>query len=186
MQQTTATFGRRGVPSAPKASSKTWGPVAAGRPAAAPAAPVAPPAARFAAESHGVLWLFTSYHGRIRRMTFWLGWIGLEVVWLISQGVIHKLFPAYSAFAFLRADPRAADDLMAPMMINGVIASAFLFSLFALYVKRTHDRNKSGWFALLTIVPILNLWPLIEFRFLESKPGPNRFSPPIIDDEVFS
>lgn len=42
-------------------------------------------------------------------------------------------------------------------------------------VKRAHDRNKSGWWALLYV--IVWPWALIELGFLEGTKGPNRFGP---------
>jgi uncharacterized membrane protein YhaH (DUF805 family) len=44
-------------------------------------------------------------------------------------------------------------------------------------IKRSHDRDRSGWFILLFLVPLLNLWPLIELLFLRGTIGSNRFGP---------
>jgi uncharacterized membrane protein YhaH (DUF805 family) len=45
-------------------------------------------------------------------------------------------------------------------------------------VKRCRDRDHSGWFLLLGLIPILNLWPLIELGFLAGTDGPNRYGDP--------
>src|SRR5260370_2056147 len=43
-------------------------------------------------------------------------------------------------------------------------------------VKRWHDRNKSGRWDLLTLVPEVGwLWTLVECGFLKGTTGPNRF-----------
>jgi uncharacterized membrane protein YhaH (DUF805 family) len=45
-----------------------------------------------------------------------------------------------------------------------------------LSVKRWHDRNKSGWWVLVNLVPVVGwLWQLIECGFLRGTTGPNRF-----------
>lgn len=45
-------------------------------------------------------------------------------------------------------------------------------------VKRAHDRNKSGWWTLLYILPYIGwLWAFIELGFFEGTKGPNRFGP---------
>jgi uncharacterized membrane protein YhaH (DUF805 family) len=46
----------------------------------------------------------------------------------------------------------------------------------AVSVKRWHDRNKSGWWVLINLIPIVGaLWTLVENGFLRGTPGPNRF-----------
>ena len=43
-------------------------------------------------------------------------------------------------------------------------------------VKRWHDRNKSGRWVLLNLVPVVGwLWHVIECGFLRGTVGPNRF-----------
>ena len=44
--------------------------------------------------------------------------------------------------------------------------------------KRWHDRDKSGWWALLNLIPVIGtLWILIECGFLRGTYGGNRFGP---------
>ena len=59
--------------------------------------------------------------------------------------------------------------------IVGVLA--FWISL-AVGVKRWHDRNKSGWWMLIILVPVIgSLWYLIECGFLKGTTGPNTYGP---------
>ena len=45
-----------------------------------------------------------------------------------------------------------------------------------LYAKRWHDRDKSGWWSLIVLIPgIGGIWMLIELGFLRGTAGPNRF-----------
>lgn len=45
-------------------------------------------------------------------------------------------------------------------------------------VKRWHDRDKSGWWILISIIPIVGpIWALIECGFLPGTYGNNRFGP---------
>ncbi len=53
-------------------------------------------------------------------------------------------------------------------LVLGVIGVSF-------QVRRCHDRDRSGWFVLLWLLPILNIWGLIEMYFLAGTPGTNRF-----------
>ena len=46
----------------------------------------------------------------------------------------------------------------------------------AVSVKRWHDRDRSGWWVLLNLVPVIGwLWALIDNGFLRGTAGPNRF-----------
>ena len=45
-------------------------------------------------------------------------------------------------------------------------------------IKRCHDRNKSGWFLLIMLIPVIGvIWALIDLGFLKGTPGTNRFGP---------
>jgi uncharacterized membrane protein YhaH (DUF805 family) len=63
-------------------------------------------------------------------------------------------------------------------LFSGIFVLFTLYSSIAVGVKRCHDRDRSGWFLLLGLVPILNLWLLVELGFLEGTVGPNRFGLP--------
>ncbi|MBF0560714.1 MAG: DUF805 domain-containing protein [Alphaproteobacteria bacterium] len=45
-------------------------------------------------------------------------------------------------------------------------------------IKRYHDRNKSGWWILIQLVPLVGpIWYLIDVGFLRGTSGDNRFGP---------
>jgi uncharacterized membrane protein YhaH (DUF805 family) len=45
--------------------------------------------------------------------------------------------------------------------------------------KRLHDRNRSGWFQLVALIPVVGLvWTIVEIACLSGTPGPNRYGPP--------
>ena len=57
-------------------------------------------------------------------------------------------------------------------------AIAVLFVIWpamALGVKRCHDRDRSGWFMLVSLIPIVSIWYLVEIGFLKGTDGPNRY-----------
>ena len=62
-----------------------------------------------------------------------------------------------------------------------MVALALIPSIIV-YIKRFHDRDKSGWWVLIGLIPIIGgIWLLIELGFLKGTPGPNRFGPPVTD-----
>ena len=69
------------------------------------------------------------------------------------------------------------------VMIVGVIVMiawlvAFYWIIFALQVKRWHDRDKAWPYVFVIFIPFVGwLWVLIECGFLDGTLGPNRFGP---------
>jgi uncharacterized membrane protein YhaH (DUF805 family) len=59
----------------------------------------------------------------------------------------------------------------------GVITLLFVVGSIVLQVKRFHDLNRSGWWSLLSFVPIAGLWVLIQVGFVRGTIGPNRYGP---------
>ena len=69
-------------------------------------------------------------------------------------------------------------------IVLGLISDTLLaiYSLAALYpsicvsIKRWHDRDKSGWWVLIGLIPLIGaIWSLIECGCLKGSDGPNRF-----------
>ncbi|MDH5331954.1 MAG: DUF805 domain-containing protein, partial [Aquincola sp.] len=54
-----------------------------------------------------------------------------------------------------------------------------LWPALALSVKRWHDRDKSGWWVLVALIPFIGwLWMLIENGVRRGTVGPNRYGDP--------
>ena len=117
--------------------------------------------------------LLFSFEGRINRAKFWLVLLGIAVVEVI-------VLSATGGSAYLTAaDPTM---VMQSMSSTGYIPLIIFIPLFwiglAVNVKRWHDRDKSGWWILINLVPVIGgLWSLIETGFLPGTRGSNRFGP---------
>ncbi|KXF79911.1 DUF805 domain-containing protein [Enterovibrio coralii] len=106
-----------------------------------------------------------SFKGRIGRKQFWLG----SLVMLI-QNII--LFIAFS----MTFDMTTNMPTVAGFGILAVTMVLSIWEALALYVKRLHDRNKSGWWVLIGIIPVIGaLWLLIDCGFLKGANGENVF-----------
>jgi uncharacterized membrane protein YhaH (DUF805 family) len=115
--------------------------------------------------------LLFSFQGRVNRAKFWLVHV---VMWV----VILVVFTAILGSAALSTDPQAA------LQSVGTIGGLILFVVYVLAIwiglavaaKRWHDRNKSAWWILIALVPLVGgIWYLIECGFLRGTIGPNRF-----------
>jgi uncharacterized membrane protein YhaH (DUF805 family) len=103
-------------------------------------------------------WLLFSFEGRINRAKFWLGIVVLwAVVWILA------LIAAAANSGFLWG-------------LIAILNVVLIWPSLALSIKRWHDRNKSGWWVLIALVPFIGwLWALIETGFLPGTIGPNEY-----------
>jgi uncharacterized membrane protein YhaH (DUF805 family) len=64
-----------------------------------------------------------------------------------------------------------------------LLGLSILWSLFAFIpnlavtIRRLHDTDKSGWFILLGLIPLVGAIVLLVFYFMDGTRGPNRFGP---------
>lgn len=58
-----------------------------------------------------------------------------------------------------------------------VLINAFLVGSFIVFVtaQRLHDLNRSGWYGLLLLVPVINIGLLLMLLFKAGDPAPNRY-----------
>lgn len=98
---------------------------------------------------------FADFSGRARRKEFWmfvLGSVIISVILSIIGAIIHTSFLSY---------------------IYSLVA---LVPSIAAGVRRLHDTNRSGWFILLGLIPLVGL-VLIYFYVLEGDRANNQFGP---------
>jgi uncharacterized membrane protein YhaH (DUF805 family) len=102
-----------------------------------------------------------SAKGRVSRSQFWLKWVlpYFIVTFVLSWVLSMILEPTLS------------------LILLSIYLVVALWPSIAIYIKRSHDRGRSGWFILLLFVPILNIWALIEFLFLPGTLGANGYGP---------
>jgi len=107
--------------------------------------------------------LLFSFNGRINRLPYWV----VNLVLMGWGSLFHQL-----------TGPYGPDS---PIMMSTALLATINFTFvvwiwLAVQVKRFHDRNKSGWWALINLIPIIGqLWVLIECGFLQGTAEGNRF-----------
>ena len=109
--------------------------------------------------------LLFSFNGRIGRGPFW----AFQGTWIVVYAILFVITEA------------SAGDSGSPNMIFALILALFalvsIWPLLAVQIKRWHDRNKSGWWCLIGLVPVIGgLWALIECGFLPGVDEGNRFN----------
>ena len=108
-----------------------------------------------------ILQLMFSFRGRINRKMFWLATIVFAVGFAIADFMLES-----------------SEDLT--VGIGVVIILALMWPSLAVQTKRWHDRDKSGWWNLIGLVPIVgSIWTLIELGFLPGNPEENCYGFPL-------
>ena len=107
--------------------------------------------------------LLFSFQGRINRFPFWV----VVLILAGSNSASQQMVTGYGPDNPMTVGP----GLVA---ILGFVVSLWIG--FAVQVKRWHDRDKSGWWALISLVPIVGwIWVLIECGILPGTPGGNQY-----------
>jgi hypothetical protein len=73
----------------------------------------------------------------------------------------------------------AAGETSGGGLVMSVIGLAHVIPAWAVTVRRLHDTDRSGWWALLSLVPLVGTVILLIFCCAPSQPGRNRFGEPI-------
>ena len=109
-----------------------------------------PPSPGVRRTAAGILRLFFSLHGRVSRVWYWVMDIivSVLVVWLAET----------------------------ESLVAAALVLVFLWPKIAISVKRWHDRNGSGWWVFINLIPIVGpIWALVEQGFLRGTQGPNDY-----------
>jgi uncharacterized membrane protein YhaH (DUF805 family)/DnaJ-domain-containing protein 1 len=104
-----------------------------------------------------------SFKGRIGRKEYWIGYVLLIIGFVISGAMM---------------------DSYDTEGLGIILTFALIWPGLAISVKRWHDRDKSGWWVLINIIPWIGpIWSFIEQGFLPGTNGPNRFGGTIQPDQ---
>lgn len=130
---------------------------------------------------------YAEFSGRSRRKEYW----SFALLQLVISIVLTALLFAGGFSSF---DPNTGAPSFGATFYVGV-GLLILFALasfipgLAVLVRRLHDQDKSGWFALLYLIPYVGPIVILVFMFIDGTKGPNRFGPDPKDPsgvEVFS
>ncbi len=104
---------------------------------------------------------FAVFSGRSRRKEYWyfiLFYIIISVV-LVFIDDMTGTFDAETGLG----------------VFSGVFALAMLIPSLAVSVRRLHDTDRSGWWLLISFIPLIGALVLLFFMVGDSKPGENQY-----------
>jgi uncharacterized membrane protein YhaH (DUF805 family) len=108
-----------------------------------------------------VLKKYAVFNGRARRAEYWyfaLVSIIISIILVVIDGATGS-FNQETGFGLL----------------SGIYTLAILIPAIAVGVRRLHDTNRSGWWILLALVPLIGFIVLIVFFVIDSDQGDNQY-----------
>ena len=67
------------------------------------------------------------------------------------------------------------DGVLGTVMIGSLYSLAALLPGLAVCARRLHDTDRSGWWMLIALIPVVGIIVLLVFMCMDSTPGENRF-----------
>lgn len=110
-----------------------------------------------------VLKKYAVFTGRARRKEYWL--------FVLFHVIIVLVLNSIEGATGLGALQRGWGPLVT------LYSLAVLIPGLAVSVRRLHDTDRSGWWLLVSLVPLLGVIVLLVFMVRDGQPGPNRFGP---------
>ncbi len=101
------------------------------------------------------------YQGRSRRREYWYFYLTSMIVGLAAQLVLGMLTPVFGS------------TLCTLLLL--LVGIAIFIPYIAVLIRRLHDTGKSGWWALLNLIPLLGPIIIIIFTVQDSQPGGNQW-----------
>lgn len=118
---------------------------------------------------------YADFSGRSRRKEYWMFTLLFVIVYAVGFMLMATGAPTVDP---VTGEMSEGGGLLSS--IGGIFLLLFVLGSFvpalAVMVRRFHDQDKSGWFALLSLIPIVSLVVLV-FMCLEGTRGPNQYGP---------
>jgi uncharacterized membrane protein YhaH (DUF805 family) len=104
---------------------------------------------------------YAVFSGRSRRKEYWF-FLLFNIIVSIVLGGIDALLGTFSSSANIG-------------LLSGIYGLAVLIPTLALTVRRLHDIDRTGWWILIGLVPLIGGIVLLVFALLDGTPGGNRY-----------
>ena len=108
-----------------------------------------------------VLKNYATFSGRARRKEYWMFFLISALISIVLT-LLDILLGTYSV------EYEAG-------LFSGLYSLLILIPSIAVVVRRLHDTDRSGWWILISLIPLIGVIVLFLFICLDSQPGTNRF-----------
>lgn len=106
---------------------------------------------------------YAVFSGRSRRKEYWY-FVLFSFIISIVLSIIDGILGTRSSSSGLG-------------LLSGIYTLAILIPSIAVSVRRLHDIDRTGWWVLISLIPVIGTIVLFIFAVLDGTPGSNRFGP---------
>ena len=106
---------------------------------------------------------YACFSGRARRQEYWL-FVLFNIIASIVVGVIGGALAS-------------ATGVVVFSLLSNIYSLAVLIPSLAVTCRRMHDTGRSGWWWLISFIPVVGWIVLLVFCCLDSQPGENQYGP---------
>jgi uncharacterized membrane protein YhaH (DUF805 family) len=106
---------------------------------------------------------YAVFNGRSHRKAYWL-FVLFNMLIAVGLAIVDSMAGTF-------------DQETGFGLFGALYALAVFLPGLAITVRRLHDTSRSGWWALLVLIPVLGVLVLIVFMVLDSHPGTNEYGP---------
>jgi len=110
-----------------------------------------------------VLKKYAVFNGRAQRKEYWYFFLFNFLIGIVL-GIIDGMIGSFSSATGMG-------------LLGGLYSLAVLIPGIAVSIRRLHDTNHSGWWLLISLVPLVGFIILLVFMVQDSQPGENQYGP---------
>jgi len=126
---------------------------------------------------------YAVFNGRAEKKEFWYFSL-FVVIFSIVLTVIDAFIPGFDTFFEIplpeQVNATYGSTYSAPSgmgLLSGIYALAMAIPSLSISVRRLHDTDRTGWWFLLILLPLIGIIVLMVFWAKDRTPGENRYGP---------
>ena len=106
---------------------------------------------------------YAVFSGRARRAEYWY-FVLFNIIVGVVLALIDMLLGTFSAVSNIG-------------LLSGIYSLAVLIPTLAVMVRRLHDIDRTGWWILINLIPLIGTIVLLVFALTPGTPGSNQYGP---------
>lgn len=110
-----------------------------------------------------VLQKYAVFSGRARRKEYWF-FVLFNIIISIVLSIVDGMIGSFNSEGGIG-------------LLSGIYSLAVLIPGIAVSVRRLHDTNRSGWWLLISLIPLIGAIVLLVFMVQDSQEGDNQYGP---------
>lgn len=120
---------------------------------------------------------YANFRGRARRSEYWW-WFLAYIIIIFVLGFVERAVLGSGSAEMASGDGAVSASFNAGIL-SGLFMLAAVIPSIAVGVRRLHDVDRSGWWLLISFIPLIGALVLLYWNVQPGTPGPNRFGNPV-------